>query len=284
MTSPAPITTTESTFGWRPDAVAFAATDAIPEALLLDAATVLGQIEGDAPVIHVPYVRDAWTAGVVAEGDAIDVSNPGLAEITLTTQKLARLVALSREQWMQPQTSGQIAQSVGRDLVSALDHAFVTGLVGHAGVVAAASEVTTDLDPVIDLIATLETNGANTDNLVTVVAPDVWAFLRKMKVATGWNANLLGAGVNDTQPRLLGTRVRRSRFIPAGSGLVIDAAAIAAAFGSVFVAQSDQYLFNSDSIALRATVRYAFKPVVRSNPDGSEALRVGSFTIESAGS
>ncbi len=57
----------------------------------------------------------------------------------------------------------------------------------------------------------------------------------------------------------------------ANSGLVLDESAIAAAYGSIQVATSDQVYFTSDNIAVRCTWRIGWNLV---HPD-----RIGKFTV-----
>ena len=63
-------TTVTSAKAWSPDITAYAASDVIPDALVLQCSTVLGHIEGDEPLLRVAYVDDA-AADFVAEGNAI---------------------------------------------------------------------------------------------------------------------------------------------------------------------------------------------------------------------
>lgn len=273
-------TTSTSAVAWRPDSNTFAAADVIPEALILQASTVSGSIEGDAPAVRVAYVDDA-SATFTAEGSEIAEANPVLNEILVHTAKITQLVRLSREQYSQAGTAAELSNSVRRAIVKKADSAFITqvapitpavtppaGLLNVTGVEEGGA-VTGDLDELVDLIAALEGNGSTPTRIV--VDPVGWATLRKIKSATGSNATLLGAGTNDAERRLLDLPVIVSSAMTASSGLVIDKSAIVSAVGAVQVATSDQVYFSSDSIALRATWRIGWN-IVR--PD-----RVGTFTV-----
>lgn len=267
------VTTGASGGAWSPDVYKFAPADVVPQALILNTATVAGDINGDEPSLRVGFVTDAETATYVDEGAEIDESDPDLDEVEIHTKKLARLVNLSNEQFGQPQTPQQVSQSVARDLVRKADASYLgdtdpAGLLHYTDVIDGGA-VSGSLDALVDLVAELESNGATPSAIV--VDPLGWAELRKFKTGVDYNSSLLGAGTTDAQPLLLSLPVLRSRFIPAHSGVVVDKAAIAAAVGDVKVAQSEHALFSSDAVQLRATWRIGWKLV---RPD-----RVGKFTV-----
>jgi len=273
-------TTVTSAKAWAADITALAPDELVPDALILDCATYYGTIEGDAPAIRVAFVDDA-AASIVPEGGAIAESVPGLSEILVYTSKIAQLVRLSREQLTAADASSRLASSVERALTRKADQVFLTqpaptapdtippaGLLHIPGTIAG-DPISTDLDPLIDLMATLEANGSQPSTILC--APTTWAALRKLKTATGSNANLLGAGTTDSTRALLDVPVRISAALPAGSGIIIDKTAIAAALGNINIAWSDDVYFTSDSIGLRATWRFGANCV---HPD-----RIGTFTI-----
>jgi len=272
------LTTPTTGNAWSPDVYKFAPADVVPQALILNTATVAGDINGDEPSLHVGFVTDAESAAYVAEGDEITDSEPNLDEVEVKTKKISRLVNLSNEQFSQPQTPAQVAASVARDLVRKADASYLgdTSPVGllHAPNVVDGGAVGADLDVLIDLVAQLETNGAIPTAIV--LDPLGWAEFRKLKVADTYNQSLLGAGTTDAQTLVLSLPVLRSRFIPPYSGLVVDRNAIAAAVGPVKIAQSEHALFSSDAVQIRATWRIGWNPV---RPD-----RIGRFTIGSSGS
>ena len=277
------LTTATTAAAWSPDVYSFAPADVVPEALILKTSTVSGNIEGDNPAVRVAYVIDDESAAYVAEGSAITDSGPTLSETVVHVKKLARLVSLSREQYLKPETAGQTAQSVARDLIRKADNSYLgdTGTSGaptgvlHAANVVDGGEVAANLDGLVDLVADLEANLAHPQYIV--VSPDVWASLRKLKVGGDQlNASLLGAGTTDAVPMLLSLPVLRSPFIPAGSGLVIDPAAIVSAVGPLNIAQSEHALFAADSVMLRATWCIGWS-VMRPS-------RIGRFTVADDGS
>jgi HK97 family phage major capsid protein len=278
-------TTVNSAPAFRPDVYEFSPSDAVPDALILQLSTLGAPVEGDQPSVHVGYIDDA-AAVFKAEAAPLDEAQPGLNEVVIHTAKLTQLIRLSREQYMQNQTPDQLSLSVSRAIVRRADVAFLSepapttpavapmaGILNVTGIVDGGT-VSTDLDVISDLIAVLE------DNLsvptAIVVDPLGWSQLRKLKVATGWNASLLGAGTEDSQQLLFSLPVFVNVGMTDYSGLVIDRYAVMSAVGSVLIATSEHQYFDSDSIGIRATWRFG-QAVVRPN-------RIGKFAIAASGS
>lgn len=280
------ITTTTADFPWRPDITSFAPVDAVPTALILQTSTVAGSVNGDEPAVRVAYVADAANADYVAEGAEFTDEEPDLDEVVVKTRKLGRLVRVSREQYYNPQTAPQLAESVARDLVRRADAAYLGDSAGasigllHNTSVVDGGNVDADLDVLIDLVAELEQNGAVPTHIV--VDPTSWAALRKLKLATDWNATLLGAGTEDSATRLLSLPVLRSRFVPAHTGIVLDSSQIVSAVGPVEIAVSEHAAFTSDSVLLRAAWRVGWQVIERPAP--ANGPRVGRFTVGVSGS
>lgn len=273
-------TTTTSAEAWAPDVRAFAPEEAVPDALILRTSSVLGEVEGDDVAVRVAFVDDD-DAQFTAEGATIPESDPVLDEVLVYTGKVTQLVHLSREQWLQGGTADKLAESVRRAVTKKANQAYLAqvaptspaltpppGLLNVAGI-EEGDAVATDLDSLVDLIATLEGNGGTPTHIV--VDPTGWASLRKFKSGTGSNASLLGAGTADAARVLLDLPVIVSSAMTAGTGLVIDSAAIASAVGPVRVATSEHVYFASDGVALRCTWRIGWN-VVR--PE-----RIGTFTV-----
>lgn len=279
-----PQTTMNSAKGWSPDVQGFLPGDAVPDALILTAATVAGEVKGDEPSLRVPWVDDA-TANFVAEGANIDEADPELAETVVKTGKVAQLIRLSREQFSQDNASSLLSESVQRAVTRAADKAFIqqsspsgdndppAGLL-HVDGITDGGEVDTDLDAIADALAGIETAGGEATHILA--APDAWGFLRKYKVQDGSNQSLLGAGTNDAERRLFNLPVLTSPAVPSGEMLVLDRTAVVAAVGSVNVAQSTDVYFNSDSIGLRCTWRFGQNVM---HPD-----RVAKLTVADPGS
>lgn len=256
-------TTSTSASAWRPDLYTFDAATALPDAAILNHSTVSGEIKGDAPSLRVAYAVDD-SADFVAEGGEINEAAPDLNEALIYSRKFAQLIRISREQYAQDGTADELARSVARAMTTKADAAFLAqpapispvtapaaGLVHTAG--AAAAVVTADLDPLIDLEAAVSVNGAAPT--VWLLAPDVWAALRKMKTQTGASTALLGAGTDQAEARLLSIPVVVNAQVPTGTGLLADKAAIISAVSTLEIATDQAPYFASDSIAVRATMR-----------------------------
>lgn len=273
-------TTLNSAKAWSPDVTAFAPADVIGDALIMKASTIAGHILGDEPVLRVAYIDDD-AAEFVAEAEEIDEADPTLAEVTVSTGKVAQLIRVSYEQYSQTNAATMLSDSVRRAVIKRADQAFLNqaapvspavspaaGLLNIAGVTAG-DPVAGDLDALIDLVAEISSAGGNPTNIL--LSPTAWASLRKFKTGTGSAQNLLGAGTVDAATSLLGIPVSVTNAMPAGSGLVLDKAAVVSAVGDVRVASSTDVYFSSDSIGLRATFRFGQSVV---HPE-----RIGSFTV-----
>lgn len=273
-------TTVTSAKAWAPDVSTFAASDAVPDALILTMTTVAGAIEGDEPVVRVAYVDDD-EAQFTSEGAVIPEADPALNEKIVSTGKVTQLVRLSSEQYAQPGTATEIAESVRRAVTKKANSAFLTqaiptapavtppaGILEYPGLTVGA-EVDGNLDALVDLLAELESNGASPSAIL--LDPLGWAALRKIKTETGAASALLGAGTSDAARVLLDLPVTVTGSMPANSGVVIDKGAIVSAVGTVQVASSEHVYFAADSMALRCTWRFGAAVV---KPD-----RIGTFTV-----
>lgn len=275
------ITTTGSAKAWSPDVFQHEAAEVVPDALVLRTSTLSGQVEGDAVSVRVAYVDDA-AAQFVPEGEEIPTSDPGAAECLVYTGKVAQIVRLSREQWHQPGTSTQLADSVARAVTRAADTAYlaqpaptapqVTPPAGLLNIVGThdGGTVSGNLDALVDGIAAVGDAGARPTHILA--SATAWARLRKMKTGTDRNDTLLGAGTQDAEPRLLGIPVLTTPAMPPGRLVVIDQTAIISAVGPVEIATSEHGDFTRDGIMIRCTFRFGAN-IVR--PD-----RIATFEVD----
>ncbi|OHT93181.1 phage major capsid protein [Mycobacterium syngnathidarum] len=279
------ITTSDAAYPWRPDTTFFPAADVVPDALILQASTIGGEVLGDAPSLRVAYVNDD-DATFTAEGQAPADSDPDLSEVVVYTAKIQQNVELSNEQFQQEQTADQLSASVSRAIIKRADQAFIAqtaptlpavappaGLLNITGI-ESGTTITDDLDALVDLVAQLESNGSMPTHII--VDPLGWGQLRKLKTATDSNASLLGAGTTDATRLLLDLPVLVNRYATPYSGLVVDSSAVVSAVGTVNIATSEHAAFRADSTVIRATWRIGWN-VVR--PE-----RIGKFTITEPGS
>ena len=231
-------TTGTSAAAWRPDLFTFAPETVLAPALIFSATTVSGRIEGDAPSLRVAYADDV-DASFYDEGQTFDEAEPDLAEALVYTKKFGELVRITREQYRQAGTDQHLAQSVARSMIRKADNALLaqpapvgpavapsTGLTNTAGLVTGLLDG--DLDVLIDLEASVRANRGIP--AAWVLAPDMWASLRRLKVlSSGSNQSLLGAGTEDADPRLLTIPIVVNPEMPSGSGLLVDPTAIVSA-------------------------------------------------------
>lgn len=278
-------TTVNSAAAWRPDLYTFEPINAVPEAAILLHTNVSGTIEGDQPVLRVAYVSDD-DAKFYDEGQTFDEAEPELQEALVYTRKFGQLVKLSREQYRQTGTADELARSVARAMTAKADNALlaqaapvgpatapVPGLTNWPGIVDA-GEIGFDLDELIDLEAEVRANGA--DPTAWILAPTTWAYLRKLKTTETAATNLLGAGTDNSEPRLLSVPVALNSQMPAYSGLLIDRTQVISAVSALEIATDASRYFDSDSVAVRATWRTGHT-VPRPN-------RIGTFTVAAEGS
>ena len=95
-------TTVNSDKAWAPDLYAFAPTDVLPDALMLQCTTVAGNIEGDAPSVA---SHMSTTTRQPSPLKATRSTKPNHRwPILVHTAKITQLVRLSREQYSQPST------------------------------------------------------------------------------------------------------------------------------------------------------------------------------------
>lgn len=273
--------TTNSAKAWAPDVKMFAPQDILPESLLFQTSTVLGTVDGDAPVARVAYV-DNDGAQFTAEGDEIPEDHPALNEVLVHTGKVTQLLRISNELWEQDGTDNALSLSVQAAIVEKANEAYLSqpqpaspvmvpppGLLNVPGIMELETPVAANLDGLIDLLALLEVSKAHPSHII--LSPLAWASLSKFKTKSDSAETLLGAGLNAGERRLLGLPVITSPYMPGKTGMVIDKNAVVSAAGPVRVAQSEHAFFTRDSLALRATFRFG-QTVVRPN-------RVARFTV-----
>ncbi|CAM3094463.1 hypothetical protein BST27_03425 [Mycobacterium intermedium] len=271
-------TTPTSPKAWAPDLTAFVPTDVVPDALILNTATVVGQIEGDEPAIRVPFVSDDGVVGFVAEGAEIPDANQEFDEVVVLTGKVAALGKYSFETLAQPEAARMVVDSLSRSVVTKANAAYLgnleadpgpTGLLNTADIIDFETPIGDDLDQLVDAIAFVETDGGTATHIIA--NPTAWATLSKLKRATDSNESLIGAGTVAAERALLGLPVLVTPAMPAGSLLVVDQSAIIGAQSPVRLARSDDAYFSSDSIGVRVTWRLGWKVM--------HAARVAKLTI-----
>ncbi len=246
------------------DVQGLAPESVIPESVLIEATTKVGQVEGDQVYVRVPAINLDADTGFVPEGNDIPEADPDLSELILATGKVAALVKLSREQLSQPNISAVITQEVNRAMQGKVNWAALQqpapvspAVYPPAGLMAYAVDggtIADDLDSVIDAVASIEALGGSATNIIA--APDAWAAIAKLKDETTSNRSLIGAGTESAQRSLLSIPVRVTSAMPTKKILILDKTKTLSAYGALNVAVSDQVYFGSDNIGIRATLRF----------------------------
>lgn len=273
-------TTPRSAVAWHNDQSTFAPADVLPQALILNTSTVVGHPGGDDTLVRVAYVADT-RAELVGEGEQLPQAAPNLAETVISTAKISCLVPISMELWQTPGVERTLSDAVSAAVTKRANEFYLAqpapangaitppaGLLNIAGI-PDAGQVATNLDVLIDAIASVEAAGGHPSHLI--MDPLGFAAISKLKTAEDAAMSLLGAGTAAAQRVLLGLPVIVDAAMEKFSGLVIDKTAVVSAVGQVTVATSTDAYFAWDSVALRATFR-AGANVVR--PD-----RLSKFTI-----
>ena len=220
--------------------------------------------------LRVPIVDTDPTAGWVAEGAEIGVSDPVLSEITVTPKKLAGLVVVSNE--LAADSSPAALQVVGdglvRDLRRKLDAAYFgttvtngpSGLGSLTTSTAASGGAWDDLDAFAAAISSAENLHATVTAFVASPSTALALGTIKEYGATGSNKALLQA--DPTQPT-----ARMINGVPLYVSPAVGADLVWAIprQHSLFVIRQDasvvsdrSVFFTSDRVAIRATLRVSF--------------------------
>lgn len=271
------MTTTTAGEAWAPNVVAsFDPDDKLGEALIVQAATRVGEVEGDEPSLLVPYVSADPEADLVAEATAIDLKDVTTAQLAISTYKVAVVTRMSHELTRQPRAAERIANSLRRSVTRKADDVFLnnvtdpTGLLSIAGV-PTAGDLGTDLWAAYDAVAAIEADGGEATHLL--INPLDWAALAKIPQGTGSNASLLTDVHNAAERRLAGVSVIVHNAVTQGTALMLDRSEVVAALGPLRLARSEDAFFTMDAVGIRATWRIGWG-VVR--PARLQKLTVGA--------
>lgn len=180
----------------------------IPDAGVFAQTTIAGSVQGDSPSLYVPYIGTSAAASIVAEGAAINESDTKPLELAIRTQKVAVLNVFSNESGAQSAASNGNVGGSGIDVVGMLTDGMKktiidkanailwqnpaptegkpetapTGLFNYPGIIQGGN-ITNTLDPIVDAIASISTNGGAPTGLVMNYG--VWAYLLKLRDAEG---------------------------------------------------------------------------------------------------
>lgn len=233
--------------------------------------------------LRVPIVTEDVSASWTEEGQEIDLSESQVDSITIEPAKLAAITPVSSElaEDSSPEATRLVMDSVTRDLQLKLDSAFLgaTVLHGPSGLLSVGDATPipsggfVNLDPFFAAQSEAEALGATITAWIT--SPATALQLAQLKVATDWNQPLLVTGEDSTgkpQRVIGGVPLYVSRGCSAGVVWGIDRSRVITALRrDVDVRVSDQVLFTSDRICVRATLRASF-----GFPHGASVMRIGS--------
>lgn len=277
-----PINTHSSVMAWNPQSTTLPATDVTPDALLLNpaVATIAATPEGDQTYIRVPFVAADPTAQIVAEGAEIPEGDITRAEVRIYTRKVGIIQRVSREAYGQQldganasaDASDLFTESLKRAVTAKIDSMFINapsrsddvyapGLaLDNTAAIIDGGSITTNLDPLVDALATVSDNGAIPSCVLT--SNSGWARLQKLKYGDGRPVVNPDAQA-DATPLLAGLPVIRNAAVPKNMLFVLDATNVLAALTGITVDVDSSVYFTSDSIAIRVTARVGWGIVQR---------------------
>lgn len=211
---------------------------------------------------RVPIVTKDPSVGWVAEGEQIGDSVPELDQITVTPSKVAGIVPITRELANDSSPAAQqiVGDGLARDIAHTIDAAFFgaltapapSGLESLTGVPLVDGGPLDNLDPLAEAISLLATAGHDATAFVTT--PAIALRLATLKAGTGSNAPLL----MDSRT-ILQRPVFVSAKVSAGTIWTVDSSKVHTVLREdVELAVSEHTFFDTDRIAIRATLRVGF--------------------------
>ena len=219
--------------------------------LLQDVTTVVGSLEGDAVQARIGVVNADPAAAIYKEGAPIDEGAVTFNEYVVQTAKFANLLIISREQRSQPDGLSELGTAQIRSVAALANRQFLNSASAPKGILSGLTptKLGANTDALVDALATIE--GSYGENVQVVAHPTAVASLRKMKQATGSNMPALDLAGES----VLGLPLIKAPALPAGQLLVIAKNAVYSALSPITVALSEDYAFNRDAVATRATAR-----------------------------
>lgn len=253
----------------------YLAREFLPEALVFTESSIAANIQGDKPLVVVPFVATPSTAEIIAEGAEIDETDPGVNELAFNTKKIGVLNILSREMNSDSDLSNMLTDSLINAVTDKADTVFLqnpapetgktapTGLFNTPGVVAGELTGATGLNGLIAAISAVTTNGGSPTSIILNYV--TWGKLLQFRYNDG--RPLIGADTPRDglgRPTLYGIPVVLNRHAPDDKVLVNDANNVISAAGTVDAQISLERYFEKDSVGVRVTFRFGFG-VIRPN-------------------
>lgn len=216
--------------------------------------------------LRIPVLKADPVAEWVAEGEKITETAPALDEVNVYFAKVAGLTTITQEMAndSNPAAMDITGNGLARDLARKIDAAFFGNLPAPApaGLGSITPSTVTgaldSLDVFADALAESGSNGAQVSAFV--VNPADALSIRKLKSADGALSPLLGPDASAAgATTIFGVPVIESVDVDQGTGWALDKNYVyTAQRQGITLAISDQYYFDSDRIAIRATARVGF--------------------------
>ena len=242
------------------------AEEVVPEALLFKITSVLGEVEGDAPRVKIPYIKTDPEVGFVPEGGEISTDEPELDEVEINTGKLAVISTVTNEAAAHKTATDMISQSMRRAIVRKADMALFgnsgaspTGLANLPDIQSGFNLDGQSFDAIAEAIVALQSEDANPSHIVT--SPAVWGNLLNLKAAKDSNTPLVGSPSQAVGSSLFGIPLIVSTAVPQGKLFVLDQAQILSVASDIRANSSEGAYFSHDITAYRATWRIGWAMV-----------------------
>jgi HK97 family phage major capsid protein len=216
--------------------------------------------------LQVPTVTSDGTAGVVAEGSAIPLTDMTVGDSGFTPYKVAQATAITSEllEDSTPDVRKAVTEALVRNTAAAVDDLFYAGtgtnqpigITKIAGVVSTALSAAITLDNVADEMAAIEAQGGT----VTAILADPGTFnvIRKAKASTAGTYHSTPFAVQDGPRQVWGASLIPAPRLAAGTVILMDASQVYAGLRrDVNVAYSDEVKFLEDKTVARVTSRWA---------------------------
>lgn len=283
--------TPDSPVSLSPDSTIVHANTVLRDALVNYVGTLVGQDEYDDRMkLRIPYTDPATfdTVSFVDEGAEIPEDTTTLKELEIPSRKLATLKVVSNESTRNAQgqtTVDLLTSQMSASIIAKADAALfgmaeekgLTGLSALEGVTEG-GELSSNLDPFIDALATIVSNGGDEAQARIVCHPKAWATIAKIKDTANGNRPLVDA-ITATSPFLVpnadptvpgevptisvrtlnGVPMFISRHVAEKTVLVLDAPNVAVGASPTRFDTSEHAEFSRDSLAMRSTFRLGWK-------------------------
>lgn len=216
--------------------------------------------------LQVPAVTADGTAGVVAEGSAIPLTDMTIADAGFTAYKVAQATGITSELLTDstPDVRQAVSDALIRSTAAAVDDLFLAGtgtnqpigITKIAGVVSTPLSAAITLDNVADEMAAIEAQGGTVTSILA--DPGTYNVIRKLKASTAGTYHSSPFAAQDGPKQVWGANLIPAPRLAAGTVILMDASQVYVGLRQdVNVAYSDQVKFLEDKTVARVTSRWA---------------------------